>query len=195
MISSKLKRYLSIDYMEKGFGLVESILSITMLGTLITFSVYFASKRAIISHDSNIIRAINKEVHRDIERLKSDLWNIYYDKNVKGYTNKTVKGSIECFDIKDTITKLDNWKRANNSKMSTIQYWNPGKSSNKVFTGFPVKITRQLVTRRPLNITYPGVNKSIANINYRVEWGGNNIQWLNIYLGSEAHSWCPQMGY
>ena len=194
MIITRLKRCFRNSYMEDGIGLVESILSVVMLGILITYSIYFASTRANMTHKSNIIRAINKEIHRDIERLKSDLWNIHYDKNTKGYTNKTNKGSIACFDVKDTITKLDNWKRGNNSKTSLIQSWNPGKSANKVFTGGTVKVTRQLVSTRPLNINYSGMNKSIANITYKVEWGGNNIQWLTIDLGSEAHSWCPQMG-
>ena len=190
---SRFKRYSGNIIMEDGIGLVESILGVVMLGILITYSIYFASKRANITHKSNLIRAINKEIHRDIERLKSDLWSIYYDKNTKGYNNKTNKGSIACFDVKGTITKLDNWKRANNSKTSLIQSWYPDKSANKVFTGGTVKVTRQLVTNRPLNIN--GINKSIANITYKVEWGGNNIQWLSIDLGSEAHSWCPQMGF
>ena len=119
--------------MEKGFGLVESIISISMLGILITYSLYFASKRAGITHNSNIIMAVNKEINRDIERLKSDLWSIYYDESSKGYTNKTSKGSIECYDIKSTITKLDNWKRGNNSNTSLIQTWTPTKNSNKIF--------------------------------------------------------------
>ncbi len=195
MIYFDFKRYFSLNKFEKGFGLVDSILSIMMLGTLLTYSVYFASKRAGVTSKSNITRAINKEIHRDIERLKSDLWNIYYDRNSKGYNNKTSNGKIDCYDMKATITKLDNWRRGNNSKSNLIQSWTPSKSSNKVFTGVPVKITRQLITSRPLNITYTGINKSIANITYRVEWGGNNIQWLSVALGSEAHSWCPQMSY
>jgi len=195
MIFARSKRFFGDSFMEEGFGLVESILSMVMLGVLITYSIYFASTRASMTHKSNIIRAVNKEVHRDIERLKSDLWSIYYDKNSRGYNNKTNKGSIECLDIKGTITKLDNWKRGNNSQTNLIQSWIPDKSSNKVFAGAPVKVTRQLVATRPLNINYSGINKSIANITYRVEWGGNNIQWLSIDLGSEAHSWCPQMGY
>ena len=195
MIFTRFKRFFGNSYLEKGIGLVESILSVAMLGILITYSIYFASKRANMTHKSNIIRAINKEIHRDIERLKSDLWSIYYDKNTKGYNNKTNKGSIECFDVKGTITKLDNWKRGNNSKTNLIQSWYPSKSANKVFTGGTVKVTRQLVTTKPLNINYAGINKSIANITYKVEWGENNIQWLSIDLGSEAHSWCPQMGY
>ena len=96
MIITRLKRYFANIYWEEGIGLVESILSVVMLGTLITYSIYFASTRANITHKSNIIRAINKEIHRDIERLKSDLWSIYYDKNTKGYNNKTNKGSIAC---------------------------------------------------------------------------------------------------
>ena len=53
-----------------GFGLVDSILSLTLLAGIITYGVYFSSLRLSTVHSSNLIRSVNKEIERDIERLK-----------------------------------------------------------------------------------------------------------------------------
>ena len=55
---------------DKGFGLVDSILSISLLAGIITYGVYFSSLRLNTVYSSNLIRSINKEIERDIERLK-----------------------------------------------------------------------------------------------------------------------------
>ena len=34
------------------------------------------------------------------------------------------------------------------------------------------------------------LDKNISNINYRVKWNDNNVHWMSIDLGTEAHSWC-----
>ena len=63
-----------------GFGLVDSILSLTLLAGIITYGVYFSSLRLSMVHSSNLIRSVNKEIERDIERLKLDLWSLFYNK-------------------------------------------------------------------------------------------------------------------
>ena len=64
-----------------GFGLVDAILSITLLSGIITYGVYFSSLRLGTVHSSNLIRSVNKEIERDIERLKLDLWSLFYNQN------------------------------------------------------------------------------------------------------------------
>ena len=49
-----------------GFGLVDAILSITLLSGIITYGVYFSSLRLGTVHSSNLIRSVNKEIERDI---------------------------------------------------------------------------------------------------------------------------------
>ena len=72
--SNKTKSYIN------GFGLVDSILSLSLLAGIITYGVYFSSLRLSTVHSSNLIRSVNKEIERDIERLKLDLWSLFYNK-------------------------------------------------------------------------------------------------------------------
>ena len=63
-----------------GFGLVDSIVSISLLGIVVSYSIYFITKRLDILYGANIYRSINKEIKRDIDLLKSDLWSMGLNK-------------------------------------------------------------------------------------------------------------------
>ena len=76
---NKLPVFKKGKYVKNGFGLVDSILSLSLLAGVITYGVYFSSLRLSTVHSSNLIRSINKEIERDIERLKLDLWTMSYD--------------------------------------------------------------------------------------------------------------------
>ena len=77
----KLVFCLNNRFYDYGFGLVDAILSITLLSGIITYGVYFSSLRLGTVHSSNLIRSVNKEIERDIERLKLDLWSLFYNQN------------------------------------------------------------------------------------------------------------------
>ena len=72
-----LKRYSS------GFGLVDSIVSISLLSIVISYSIYFVTKRMNLLFSSNISRSINKEIKRDIDLLRSDMWAMGLDTTKK----------------------------------------------------------------------------------------------------------------
>ena len=72
-----LKRYSS------GFGLVDSIVSISLLSIVISYSIYFVTKRMNLLFSSNINRSINKEIKRDIDLLRSDMWAMGLDTTKK----------------------------------------------------------------------------------------------------------------
>ena len=169
-----------------GFGLVDAIVSMSLLIGVITYGIYFSSLRLNTVYDSNLIRSINKEIERDIERLKSDFWSMYFDKANSEY----FLSNQECEDYKDKILNLESWQVEQNSNNSTIQSWKPTGKRSKVFTGQPVVITRELNMQSPLEDQ--SLNQSLANIGYRVNWAGKNIHWLSISLTPEAHSWCEQ---
>ena len=172
---------------DKGFGLVDSILSISLLAGIITYGVYFSSLRLNTVYSSNLIRSINKEIERDIERLKLDLWSLNYDKNNKKYlVNET-----DCLDFTEKIIDLPSWKTEINSGSDFVQSWRPGAERSKVFSGKKVLITRELKMSPP--VENQSLNNSIATITYGVEWGGNNKYWMSIDLSPEAHSWCEQL--
>ena len=172
---------------DKGFGLVDSILSISLLAGIITYGVYFSSLRLNTVYSSNLIRSINKEIERDIERLKLDLWSLNYDKNNKKYlVNET-----DCLDFIENIIDLPSWKTEINSGSDFIQSWRPGAERSKVFSGKKVLITRELKMSAP--VENESLNNSIATITYGVEWGGNKKHWMSIDLSPEAHSWCEQL--
>ena len=172
--------------LENGFGLVDAILSLTLLAGIITYGVYFSSLRLSTVHSSNLIRSINKEIERDIERLKLDLWSLFYNKEEGKYqfTND------ECSDIALNIINLPSWNTQSNSTEQLSQSWRPGEERSKVFSGNKVLITRELLVSSPVNDQ--NLNTSIGTLNYRVEWGLENKHWLSIDLGAEAHSWCRQ---
>ena len=169
-----------------GFGLVDGIISLSLLAGIITYGVYFSTLRLGTIHHSNLIRSINKEIERDIERLKLDLWSLDFDKNKGEY----LISLDDCDDFTSRITNLNSWSTNNSSSNSMIQSWRPNAERGKVFSGQTVLITRELDVISPLY--NQSLNQSIANINYKVEWGDNNINWLNIYLSPEVHSWCSQ---
>ena len=123
-----------------GFGLVDAILSLTLLAGIITYGVYFSSLRLSTVHSSNLIRSINKEIERDIERLKLDLWSLFYNKD-KG---KYEFSDNECSDIALNIINLPSWNTQSNTSGQLSQSWRPGEERSKVFSGNKVLITREL---------------------------------------------------
>ncbi|WP_320667402.1 hypothetical protein [Prochlorococcus sp. MIT 1307] len=188
-MKNKFNKQIKIKKAEKnyGFGLVDAIISMSLLVGVITYGIYFSSLRLSTVYDSNLIRSINKEIDRDIERLKSDLWSMDFIESQGKYS---LSGS-ECEDFTEKIISLESWNVNNNSRNSMIQSWRPDAKRSKIFTGESVLITRELEVNSPFR--YQSLNKSIATIGYRVEWGDKNIHWLSISLGPEAHSWCEQL--
>ena len=169
-----------------GFGLVDAILSLTLLAGIITYGVYFSSLRLSTVYSSNLIRSINKEIERDIERLKLDLWSLFYNREEGKYEFI----DNECSDIALNIINLPSWNTQLNTTGQFSQSWRPGQERSKVFSGNKVLITRELLVSSPVNDQ--NLNTSIGTLNYRVKWGLENKHWLSIDLGTEAHSWCKQ---
>ena len=188
-INTKLNKITTqnLNLKKNGFGIVDSILSISLLAGVITYGIYFSSLRLSTVHSSNLIRSINKEIERDIERLKLDLWAMSYDKNSGEY----ILSKEECDDFSEEIINLPSWIVDSNSENEMIQSWRPGKERSKVFSGSKVLIIRELNISGPV-IDEP-LNNSLATINYTVRWGSNNKHWLSIDLTPEAHSWCEQI--
>ena len=171
---------------KNGFSLVDSILSLSLLAGVITYGVYFSSLRLSTVHSSNLIRSINKEIERDIERLKLDLWTMSYD-NTEG---KYLLSNNQCDDFSESFSDLPSLQINNSSEDEMIQSWRPGEDRSKVFSGEKVLITRVLKVSNPIDDEL--LNNSIGTVNYRVEWGGEIKHWLSIDLSPEAHSWCEQ---
>lgn len=184
---------------EDAFGLAESIVSILLLTFLVTYSIYFISMRHSTMHKANLTAAINDEIRRDIEKLKIELWNEHYkppnNKNPAYYeTGTTILPSAYCFNIINTFNRLPS---------SVNRTWVPGSNHNtlkgqvrnKVFRGAPVRITRNVVSKRPINVGLNQIiDKSLVEVIYQVQKDNENIQWTSINLSSEAHSWCPPTG-
>ena len=170
-----------------GFGLVDAILSLSLLAGIITYGIYFSTLRLSTVYSSNLIRSVNKEIERDIERLKLDLWSLFYNQSEGNYelTN------LECSDLASNIINLPSWNTQSYTEDNYSQSWRPGEERSKVFSGNKVLITRELSISSPIDDQ--SLNTSIGTLNYRVEWGLENKHWLSIDLGAEAHSWCEQM--
>ena len=134
-----------------GFGLVDSIVSISLLGIVLSYSIYFVTKRMDLLFRSNIKRSINKEIKRDIDLLRSDMWSMGLDTTKKKY----LIDQNSCIDISGKILSLPNWdinvtRPGLNSPAppsgddERIQYWWPDQEKGKIFKGRGVLIVREL---------------------------------------------------
>jgi hypothetical protein len=184
-LNKKNSHYSNIK--KNGFGIVDSILSISLLAGVITYGIYFSSLRLSTVHSSNLIRSINKEIERDLERLKLDLCAMSYDK----ISGEYILSNEKCNDFSEDIINLPSWIVDSNSEKAIIQSWRPGEERSKVFSGSTVLITRELNISAP--VADEPLNNSIATLNYKVQWGEKNKHWLSIDLTPEAHSWCEQI--
>ena len=174
-----------------GFGLTESIISIVLLSVIISYSLVFITKRQAALYEANLTAAINDEINRDIETMKNDLWANHYVPGKGLVPAKYDINSIYCGDVINTIRNFtsDNFSWTPGSNISNYQ----GQKRNKIFTGRPIKITRQIVSRSPLDLgNRTTMDYSIAKIVYIVTRDNQDTLWTSLDLTSEAHSWCSQ---
>ena len=190
---SKYKNHISI---KNGFGLVDAIVGLTLLFGVITYGIYFSSVRLNTVYNSNLTNAINKEIERDIERLKSDFWGLFFEENnaCNGQyclSNGDPLPVSLCSDFTQEIVDLDSWNIDKNASNIMIQSWTPGSERSKVFNGERVTLSRELIVTSPLGDE--SLNKTIASISYNVKLPSKDIHWLSISLSPEAHSWCNHL--
>tara|TARA_A100000164_G_C21836063_1_gene737768 strand:- start:409 stop:1011 length:603 start_codon:yes stop_codon:yes gene_type:complete len=196
MINSIRKIGKKIVLDNRGFGLSETILSFLLLSFITTYALYFVSLRQSNLYKANLNNALNDEIRRDIEKLKSELWYQHFTSATTGrsasYSTEDSRNIKYCRDVLYTFYELPSWRN---------RVWTPGsnKSSyagqkrNKIFLGANVRIERKISSRRPFqNIgSDASFDKSIAEITYNVTTNNKTTQWTSIQLSSEAHSWCP----
>ena len=181
-----------------GFGLIENILSASLLIILVTFSMYFISLRQKTIFNTNLTNAINDEIKRDIEILKSELKTYKLTENPEQDISIFQNDFINCNeDILDSVKNLEGWYP---------EQWNPGSNKNsrdgqiknKIFKGSNVEIRRTLNKVNPLINQFEDENldKSIAKIQYLVKTDKNKDTWkiwTNILLSNELKSYCAPL--
>ncbi|MDA9704183.1 hypothetical protein N9U76_01960 [Prochlorococcus sp. AH-736-L19] len=191
------KRIKNYFLKEGGFGLTETILSMVMLSFITTYALYFVSLRQTNLFNANLNNAINDEIRRDIEKLKSELWTQHYNApkgNMSAFYSTGISSSQPtyfCKNVLRTFFQLPSWRN---------REWTPGSNSstysgqkrNKIFSGQLVKIERNVNSQRPFNLGNDSqMDRSIAEVTYFVTFNNKKTQWTSIQLSSEAHSWCP----
>ena len=181
-----------------GFGLIENILSGSLLIILVTFSMYFISLRQKTIYNTNLTNAINDEIKRDIEILKSELKTYKLTENPEKDISIFQNDFINCNeDILDSVKNLEGWYP---------EEWNPGSNKNsrdgqiknKIFKGSNVEIRRTLNKVNPLINEFEDENldSSIAKIQYLVKTDKNKDTWkiwTNILLSNELKSYCAPL--
>ena len=181
-----------------GFGLIENILSGALLIILVTFSMYFISLRQKTIFNTNLTNAINDEIKRDIEILKSELKTYKLTENPEQDISIFQNDFINCNeDILDSVKNLQGWYP---------EQWNPGSNKNsrdgqiknKIFKGSNVEIRRTLNKVNPLINEFEDENldSSIAKIQYLVKTDKNKDTWkiwTNILLSNELKSYCAPL--
>ena len=181
-----------------GFGLIENILSGSLLIILVTFSMYFISLRQKTIFNTNLTNAINDEIKRDIEILKSELKTYKLIENSEKDISIFQNDFINCNeDILDSVQNLEGWYP---------EQWNPGSNKNsrdgqiknKIFKGSNVEIRRTLNKVNPLINEFEDENldSSIAKIQYLVKTDKNKDTWkiwTNILLSNELKSYCAPL--
>ena len=181
-----------------GFGLIENILSGALLIILVTFSMYFISLRQKTIFNTNLTNAINDEIKRDIEILKSELKTYKLTENSEKDISIFQNDFINCNeDILDSVKNLEGWYP---------EQWNPGSNKNsrdgqiknKIFKGSNVEIRRTLNKVNPLINEFEDENldSSIAKIQYLVKTDKSKDTWkiwTNILLSNELKSYCAPL--
>lgn len=181
-----------------GFGLIENILSGALLIILVTFSMYFISLRQKTIFNTNLTNAINDEIKRDIEILKSELKTYKLTENSEKDISIFQNDFINCNeDILDSVQNLEGWYP---------EQWNPGSNKNsrdgqiknKIFKGSNVEIRRTLKKINPLinEVEDENLDSSIAKIQYLVKTDKNKDTWkiwTNILLSNELKSYCAPL--
>lgn len=175
------------------FGLTESIISIVILTTIISYSLAFVTKRQSSLYEANITSAINDEINRDIETIKNSLWQEHFiPRDPK--LNKAAKydiGGIFCSDVINTFKRFTNTDYSWTPGSNTGNY--QGQKRNKIFTGKPVIIKRKIITVKPLGLgSSTTMDSSIAKIVYIVNRNNQDVHWTSLDLTTEAHSWCSK---
>ncbi len=178
-----------IFYDNRGFGITESITSMVLLSILTTSAFYLVSLRQKNIHTANLNKAIDDEVRRDIEKLKSELWHVLR-KGKYEYETNDIRFNRFCSEILNTFNYIPNGRNRKWNPGSNINDY-MGQKRNKIFSGNNVSIERRIVSRTPFNkgnsITF---DRSLAEITYDVTIDNKKRQWTSIQLSSEAHSWC-----
>ena len=181
---------------ENGFGLTENILSASLLIFLVTFSMYFISLRQRTTYNTNLTNAINDEIYRDIEIIKSELKNYKVNSSQNENISIIRNNHEDCNeDILSAIRNLNSWYP---------EIWNPGSDKltregqirNKIFTGGNIEIRRIAKRGNPLlnNINDAQIDSSIVNVQYSVRFNKSNSLWkiwTNVILSNELNSYCP----
>ena len=190
-IGKKIKHRIFLD--NKGFGISESILSILLLSIITTSAVYFVSLRQQNLYKANLNKAIDDEIRRDIEKLKSELWHEHYHeprgKGYGAYKTSDTNYSQYCSNILNTFSRLPSASQRTWTPGSNINSYK-GQKRNKIFSGQNVRIERRIVSRKPFDMSID-LDRSLAEITYDVILNNQKEQWTSIQLSSEAHSWCP----
>ena len=108
LINKVNKKYISN---ERGFGLSETILSFLLLSFITTYALYFVSMRQSTLYKANLNNAVNDEIRRDIEKLKSELWYQHFNSPTAGraasYSTEDIKYIRYCRDVLNTFYELD----------------------------------------------------------------------------------------
>ena len=193
---SFLRESLKLRVIDKqGFGISESVISILLLSIITSFTMYLVSLRQQNLYKANLNNAIDDEIRRDIEKLKSELWyEHFYEPGGKGsgkYITEEKQYAQYCSDISNTFRRLPSapdrvWYPGSN--INTYK----GQKRNKIFSRNNVRIERRMVTRRPFNMGNDSIfDRSLAELTYDVIMNNKKQQWTSIQLSSEAHSWCP----
>ena len=190
-LRKKIRHRILFD--DQGFGISESILSILLLSIITTSAVYLVSLRHQNLHKANLNKAIDDEIRRDIEKLKSELWYEHYHepkgKNYGEYKTTETNYSQYCSNILNTFSRLPSANQRIWSPGSNINSYQ-GQKRNKIFSGNNVRIERRVITRKPFDLSID-LDRSLAEITYDVTINNQKEQWTSIQLSSEAHSWCP----
>ena len=191
LIRKKIKNRIFLD--NKGFGITESILSMLLLSIITTSAIYFVSLRHQNLYKANLNKAIDDEIRRDIEKLKTELWHEHYhEPRGKGYGEyKTTETNYSqyCSNILNTFSRLPSASQRTWTPGSNINSYK-GQKRNKIFSGQNVRIERRIVSRKPFDMSID-LDRSLAEITYDVILNNQKEQWTSIQLTSEAHSWCP----
>ena len=150
------RKFIKRFFLDKtGFGLSETILSFLLLSFITTYALYFVSLRQSTLYKANLNNAVNDEIRRDIEKLKSELWYQHFNSPTTGrsasYSTEDIRYIRYCRDVINTFSELPSWSN---------RVWYPGSNKNsysgqkrnKIFSGGMFELKERLLPKDPSKI-------------------------------------------
>ena len=192
--------------LEHGFGLVETIVSSAILGTVLVLSMSLISSLDKTRYNSSLRDATRTIIDEDIESLKQHLFSVHY---ISSSSSKCFKTNSEC---SSTFSPTQLAQICKNYALYSAQTAPGGMRSlitknnsiSSVFRGNPFDIQRVITTHKPhlsngtiyhasadnsiIRLTFTLTSSTSSKVGLSADSSGETLRVVDLY--PDAHPYC-----